>query len=246
MIKKFFKSKSPKSRSNEPKPPAHIGLILDGNRRWARRRKLSALEGHDKGLDRVEEVVRAAFDKGAEAVSLFVFSTDNWQRSDREVNHLMRLFVRFVKKETPRLLKEGVRFKVAGQVNKDLSADVREAIAHLHKASAKNKGKTVVLCFNYGGQNEIVDMVKKIVKKGLKASQIDAETIRDHLYHPEVPPLDLIIRTSGEQRISGFQLWRAAYAEMLFVDKYWPDFTKSDLEEALSVYHRRSRRFGGD
>lgn len=224
--------------------PAHIGIILDGNRRWARERNLSSLEGHNRGLKRVEEVAREAFRQGVEVVSLFVFSTENWRRTPEEVSHLMKLFVHYLKVSSRRLLKDGFRLKIAGE-DEFLSPEIKEAIARVERKSAKNSGPTVVLCFNYGGQMEILKMVKNIVKKGLKPDKIDMETLQAELYHPDIPDLDLVIRTSGEQRLSGFQLWRAAYAEMLFVDKYWPDFTPKDLRHALGAYYQRGRRFGG-
>ena len=226
--------------------PKHVGLILDGNRRWARARKLSALRGHNAGLRKIEEIVRSAFDAGVEFVSLFVFSVENWRRSTQEVEHLMKLVVRFIKKEGERLAKEGVRFQIAGRVDKTLSPEVRGAIAHMQKISAKNKGPTVVICFNYGGHLEILDMVKKIVRKKVALKDIDLELLEQNLYTPSVPALDLIIRTSGEQRLSGFQLWRTSYAELIFVKKHWPDFTKNDMAKALATYQKRQRRFGGN
>lgn len=225
-------------------PPRHIGIILDGNRRWAKQNKIPLLEGHSHGLKQVEGVVCEAFNQGVEVISLFVFSTENWHRSPSEVKHLMKLFTHYFKKESHRLLEKGYRLKIAGQINAALSGEIRAAIAKLEKMSAKNSGPTIVLCFNYGGKTEILQMVKNVVNKGLKADKIDLKTLQAELYHPEVPDIDLVIRTSGEQRLSGFQLWRAAYAEMLFVDKYWPDFTPADLRQALDVYQQRSRRFG--
>ena len=231
-----------KSQTSD-QPPKHIGIILDGNRRWAKENNISALEGHNYGLRRVEQVVRETFRLGIEVISLFVFSNENWRRTPKEVNHLMKLFIRYLKKDSQRLLKDGIRLKIAGQAQ-FLSRETKSAITEIEELSAKNTGPTVVLCFNYGGQIEILEMVKKIVKKGLRPDKIDMETLQSELYHPEVPDLDLVIRTSGEQRLSGFQLWRAAYAEILFVDKYWPDFTPADLRQALNIYYQRNRRFG--
>ena len=242
-MKKVTKNPAGDATETAVATPRHIGIILDGNRRWARENNISPLEGHNHGLKRVEQVVREAFRLGVEVISLFVFSTENWRRTPREVNHLMKLFTRYFKHESMRLIKEGFRLKIAGQDN-GLSDEIKRSIAKLEELSAKNSGPTVVLFFNYGGQTEILDMVKNIVKKGLKPDKIDMQTLQDELYLPEVPDLDLVIRTSGEQRLSGFQLWRAAYAEMLFVDKYWPDFTPLDLRLAIDTYCQRSRRFG--
>ena len=225
-------------------PPRHIGIILDGNRRWAHANNLPVIEGHDHGMKRVEEVVREAFKQGVEVVSLFVFSTENWRRSPQEVNHLMKLLIRYFRHESRKLLEEGFRFKIAGRIDRKLSREVKSAIAQVEELSAKNTGPIIVLCFNYGGQIELLEMVKNIVKKGMKPNKISLKTLQAELYHPDVPDLDLVIRTSGEQRLSGFQLWRAAYAEILFVDKYWPDFTAADLRRVLRTYYQRQRRFG--
>ena len=225
-------------------PPRHVGIILDGNRRWARKNNLPVIEGHDHGMKRVEEVVREAFKQGVEVVSLFVFSTENWRRSPQEVNHLMKLLISYFRHESRKLLEEGFRFKIAGRIDRKLSREVKSAIAQVEELSAKNTGPLIVLCFNYGGQIEILEMVKNIVKKGMKPNKISLKTLQAELYHPDVPDLDLVIRTSGERRLSGFQLWRAAYAEILFVDKYWPDFTAADLRRALETYYQRQRRFG--
>ena len=225
-------------------PPRHVGIILDGNRRWACERNLPVIEGHDHGLKRVEEVVREAFKQGVEFVSLFIFSTENWRRSPQEVNYLMKLLLHYFRNESRRLLKEGFQLKIAGQIDRKLSREVKSAIAQVEKLSAKNTGPIIIFCFNYGGQFEILEMVKNIVKKGVRPNKIDLATLEAELYHPDVPNLDLVIRTSGEQRLSGFQLWRAAYAEILFVDKYWPDFTSADLRRALKIYYQRQRRFG--
>ena len=226
--------------------PNHLGIIVDGNRRWARRQNLPVFQGHTQGLECLESVVRAAFDKGVNFVSLFVFSTDNWRRQAREVRHLMNLFLRYFKKDSQRLLDEGVQFKIAGQIAEPLSDKVQQAARQLEEASADNTGPTLVLCFNYGGRLEILDMVKQIVQQQPRPEEVTLQTIQQTLYHPDVPDLDLVIRTSGEQRLSGFQMWRASYAELLFVDKYWPDFKPADLYKALEDYQKRQRRFGGD
>ena len=245
-MKNLVKNITAKRLRNSTKRLRHIGIILDGNRRWARANKVSILEGHTHGLKRVEQVVREAFRAGIEVISLFVFSTENWHRSQREVDHLMKLFIHYLRNDSHRLLSEGIRLKIAGRIDQALSSKVKSAIARIEELSLKNTGPTVVLCFNYGGQTEILEMVRSIVRKGMKADKIDLKTLQAELYLPEIPDLDLVIRTSGEQRLSGFQLWRAAYAEMLFVDKYWPDFTAADLRQALDSYRRRGRRFGGN
>ena len=226
--------------------PRHLGIILDGNRRWAKRKGLNVFQGHLRGLIRVETIVREAFKIGVEFVSLFVFSTENWKRTKDEVNYLMDLCLRFFIKDSERLLKDGFRLKIAGRLDEDLSPEICKAIRDIEKKSAKNKGPTVIICFNYGGQVEILDMVKQIVQKQISLDKINLDTLHSALYHPEIPGLDLVIRTSGEQRLSGFQLWRAAYAEIFFVDKMWPEFTVKDLRQIIREYQKRNRRFGGN
>ncbi|MCY3804293.1 MAG: polyprenyl diphosphate synthase [Candidatus Saccharibacteria bacterium] len=233
------------SKSLETPPLNHLGFIVDGNRRWARQCGLPDFQGHTKGLETLESIVRTGFDLGIQFISLFIFSTDNWRRSRLEVNHLMRLFLKYFKTDSQRLLKEGIKFKIAGQLGEPISEKIQKAARSLEESSKNNTGPTLVLCFNYGGHTELVDMVKKIIQQKISPEQINLEIIRQSLYHPDVPDLDLIIRTSGEQRLSGFQLWRASYSELLFINKYWPDFTSEDLKQALAEYSQRHRRFGG-
>lgn len=231
----------------QSKPLNHLGIIVDGNRRWATKRGLAKFKGHSQGLKILEGIIEEVFDQGIKYVSLFIFSTDNWRRSPEEVNHLMKLFLKYFNQDSQRLIQRGVRFKIAGRIAEPLSDKVRQAALDLEKNSQHNDNdKTVVLCFNYGGQTEIVDMVKKIVEQDINSEDVDLEMVKNNLYQADVPNIDLIIRTSGEQRISGFQLWRAAYAELCFIDKFWPDFTKQDLIGALDAYRGRHRRFGGD
>ena len=227
------------------KVPRHVGIILDGNRRWARSRGLSPLEGHSYGVEQVRPVVEQAFESGVEFVSLFVFSTENWNRTPKEVKHLMSLFTQYFKKESKRLIKSGVRIKFAGRRDQQLSADMHKTIVGIEDESKDNTKGTVVFCFNYGGHAEIIDGVKKLLTDKISPEQLDIATFEQTLYHPDVPPVDLVIRTSGEQRISGFQLWRLAYAEFIFIDKYWPDFGPEDLQVALDKFAQRERRFGG-
>ena len=229
---------------SQPQLLNHIGFIVDGNRRWAKQHGLTAFQGHSQGLKSLESVVRAGFDSGIKFISLFIFSTDNWRRSRSEVEHLMKLFLQYFKKDSQRLLKRGVRFKIAGRITEPLADKIQKAAKDLEASSQHNAGPTLVLCFNYGGQTELVDMVKKIIQQKIPIEKVNQEVVRQALYHPDVPDLDLIIRTSGEQRLSGFQLWRASYSELLFIDKYWPDFTPEDLKQALGEYSRRQRRFG--
>ena len=245
---RFF-SRRPKpffTKSQLGRMPQHVGLILDGNRRWAKHRGLATLIGHRRGLACVEGVVREAFSLGVKFVSLFVFSSENWKRSKKEVECLMSLFLRFCREDSQRLIAEGFQIRFAGRTKQDLSEEIQKSIRQIERKSKKNTGPTVVVCLNYGGRLELVDAVQKIIKRKLKPSSVNEKRLSQHLYHPDVPDLDLIIRTSGEQRISGFQLWRATYAEFLFVRKCWPDFRPRDLRQALAIYVGRSRRFGGN
>ncbi|MCA9349056.1 di-trans,poly-cis-decaprenylcistransferase [Candidatus Saccharibacteria bacterium] len=225
--------------------PKHIGIILDGNRRWAEENGLPTMEGHRKGADNIEFVAEALFDKGVEYVSLFVFSTENWKRTTEEVGYLMKLFVKLFKKDSQRLIDRGYRILFAGRRDGKINKDISEAIEDLEDSSKNGKNGTLVFCFNYGGTTEIVDAVKGIVESGINPEDIDEQTLSENMYQPEVPPIDLLVRTSGEQRISGFQLWRAAYAELLFIDKHWPDFSPADATMIIDEFSARNRRFGG-
>ena len=224
------------------KIPKHVGIILDGNRRWAKERDLSSLEGHRQGMEQVEPILNAAQKEGVKYLSLFVFSSENWRRTVKEVNYLMDLILAYFKNERDRLLSANYCLKFLGRQDK-LSPEVLEAIKETQDLSANKTGLTVVICLDYGGQFEIVDACQALIKAGIK--KVTPKALAKHLYQPEVPDLDLVIRTSGEQRLSGFLLWRAAYAELIFLDKYWPDFGPRDLKDCLVRYDRRQRRFGG-
>lgn len=223
--------------------PQHLGLILDGNRRWAKANGLPQLEGHRKGYENLKTIGKAAIKRGVKYVSAYVFSTENWQRSQEEVDYLMKLLLWVAKHEVNELHKEGIRVRFAGSKDK-LNNKVIQAIADAEKKTSENNRGELILCLNYGGQQEIADAVKEIIKHGTKPAEVTPDLIAEHLYLPDVPPVDLVIRTSGEQRLSNFMLWRSAYSELLFVDKHWPAFTEEDLDSALADYASRIRRFG--
>lgn len=223
--------------------PKHLGLILDGNRRWAKKKGLPTLEGHRQGSEVFKEIALDAFSRGVKYVSAFVFSTENWSRTEEEVSYLMKLVVKATEKYLDEFDKAGIRVVILGR-RSDLPEDVLKSIERTEAKTKDNTQGTLALCFNYGGQEELVDAVKHLVASGLAPREITADTIHGALYCPEIPNVDLLIRTSGEQRTSGFMLYRAAYAELMFVDKYWPDFTKDDLGAALHDYAARERRFG--
>lgn len=217
--------------------PNHIGFIVDGNRRWAKERGLSTLEGHKRGLDLVEEVAEKCFNDGIKYASFYIFSTENWERSSEEVSYLMKMVIMNVKRLVKRCLKNDVRIAILGSRER-LSKDVLKAVDSAEIDTKDCKKGLLGICFNYGGRKEIVDAVNKI------DGEVTEEALTASLYHPEMPNLDMLVRTSGEQRISGFMLWRAAYAELLFVDKYWPDMTMPDVDGFYAEYERRNRRFG--
>lgn len=224
--------------------PQHVGIILDGNRRWAKAQGLTSLQGHLKGYRNFHDVALYLLKtKKVPYVSAYVFSTENWSRTKSEVNYLMKLVLRALKEFLKEFHEEGIRIVVLGSREK-LSKSVIKAIDKAESDTHNNNQGTLALCFNYGGQGELVEAAKAIINAELPAESVTPSVLADHLYHPEVPPLDLIIRTSGEQRLSGFMLWRAAYAELYFVDKHWPDFGLADTDEALADYSQRQRRFG--
>jgi undecaprenyl diphosphate synthase len=230
-------------KTSNPTTPRHLGIILDGNRRWAKQSGLPKLEGHRKGYENLKTVCEAALDAGIEYVSAYVFSTENWNRSKTEVNYLMRLLKWVATEEVDEFLKKNIRVRFAGtkeRLNKDI---VRLIEAAEEKTKHCNRGE-LILCLNYGGHQELVDAAAKLVADGLKPEQVTEDELEKRLYVPDVPPVDLIIRTSGEQRLSNFMLWRAAYSELMFVETHWPDFSGQDLKDCLSEYAKRHRRFG--
>lgn len=224
--------------------PSHVGIILDGNRRWAKENNLPSLEGHRRGSEVFRTISLAAFDSGVKYLSAYVFSTENWQRTKEEVNYLMKLVIKAVEKYLADYQKKGIKLVIVGDRSK-LSREVLESINKTQELTKNNARGTLVLGFNYGGQQEILDATKKIINSSLPASQVTKEIFEQNLYAPEVPEVDLLIRTSGELRTSGFMLWRSAYAELVFSSKLWPDYTVEDFKDALDEYYNRHRRFGG-
>lgn len=223
--------------------PTHIGIIMDGNRRWAKQRKLNPIKGHDAGMETLHKITWHAIKKEVKFLTVYAFSTENWQRTQGEVGHLMKLVIEAYKRYLDEFDKAGVRLIMLGNP-KGVDKKVLSTIKAAEKRTVNNTKMTVSVCFNYGGQLEIADAVKKIVKKGIKPADINEQTVTDNLYHPEVPPVDIIVRTSGELRLSNFMLWRAAYSELMFIDKHWPDFNEADLDKVIDEYNHRQRRFG--
>jgi undecaprenyl diphosphate synthase len=224
--------------------PAHVGYIIDGNRRWAKARGMPGFEGHRAGYHTLKDVLLETIHSGVFYVSAYVFSTENWKRSEKEVGNLMNLLLRVLKTDAHIFVENNVKMRVLGSRD-GLSDKVIKAINDTEKLTENMTGGEILLCLNYGGQQELVEAVKSIVREQTNADAITAETLSSHLYASDVPPCDLIVRTSGEQRLSNFMLWRSAYSELLFVDTLWPDMTKQDVTAILEEYTRRKRRFGG-
>ena len=221
--------------------PNHLGLILDGNRRWAKNRGLSSIEGHKKGFETFKVIADAGLERGVKYLSLYAFSTENWARSNDEVSFLMTFLKKLLKQHIQELHKKGVRFVWFGCTDK-LDAKIVTLLRDAEELTEKNTAATFALCFNYGGQQEIVDAARAAVDAG---EEVTEDSITKHLYGGKaIPPVDFLIRTSGEQRISNFMLWRAAYSELYFTDVLWPDFSIKDLDVALADYASRQRRFG--
>jgi undecaprenyl diphosphate synthase len=223
--------------------PRHIAIVMDGNRRWARAKRLPAIAGHRQGVETIRRTVKAARDRGVEFVTLFSFSTENWKRDPEEVGGLMRLLEETIRRETPTLVQDGVRLCIIGRV-RELSDGVRRAMEESARATDAGKNGTMTIAFNYGGRAEIVDAVKRLISDGLPATEVDEHAIAARLYAPEHPDPDLLIRTGGELRVSNFLLWEVAYAEMWATDVLWPDFAVEHLDAALASYAGRERRFG--
>jgi undecaprenyl diphosphate synthase len=220
--------------------PNHLGIILDGNRRWAKERGLSSFEGHRKGLEKVKKIVNWSRERGIKTLTLFVFSTENWKRAKSEVNFLMTLAKKALTNDLEEYANKGVKIRVIGQREK-LSADLQKEITKIEGLTKDNKDITLNLALSYGGRTEIVEAVKNIVRKKISPEKITEEVIKENLWTSDV---DLIIRTGKEQRISNFLIWQAAYSELYFCPKYWPDFNEMDLDQALAEYSSRQRRFG--
>jgi len=228
--------------------PDHVAIVMDGNGRWANRQGLTRIEGHRAGEAALLDVVAGAIQIGVKHLSVYAFSTENWSRSPDEVRFLMGFNRDVLHRRRDQLNDWGVRVRWAGRRPR-LWRSVIDELQFAERLTAHNDVLTLTMCVNYGGRNEITDAVRAIadeVKAGrLKPSGISEKTIRKHLYIPDVPDVDLFVRSSGEQRTSNFQLWQSAYSEMVFLDTLWPDFSRVDLWQAIELYASRARRFGG-
>jgi undecaprenyl diphosphate synthase len=229
----------PRIEAGTGQRPRHVAIIMDGNGRWAKKRLLPRAMGHKKGVETVRNIVRAAGDLGLEALSLYAFSSENWKRPEDEVSDLMGLMRQFIKSDLDKFVANGVRLKIIGNY-KALEPDIVDMLEDALTRTSHNE-RTVAVALNYGSQDEIARAAQAAAAKGT----VTAEAIEAHLDTADLPPLDLVIRTSGEQRLSNFMLWQAAYAEFWFTETLWPDFTKAELARALDDFASRQRRFGG-
>jgi undecaprenyl diphosphate synthase len=223
--------------------PRHVAIIMDGNRRWARARGLTDLEGHAAGVEAIRGLLRHVVRRGVPILSLYAFSRENWARSDAEVVGLFGLLEQAIRSETPELKAQGVRVQLLGRPD-ELPDDTRRSIHSALEATSGGERLLLNVAFNYAGRTELVDAVRRIVASGVRAEDVDEATIADALYTAGLPDPDLVVRTGGEQRISNFLIWQAAYAEFYFSAVLWPDFDAAEFDAALLAFAQRSRRFG--
>lgn len=224
----------------------HIAIIMDGNGRWAKQRNLPRTMGHKNGVEKVREIAIYANKLGLKCLTLYAFSTENWKRPEKEVNYIMSLPKIFFKAYLKELMENNIKVTMIGDLKK-IPNEAKEVFKDAIKATSKNTGMILNFALNYGGQNEIVRAAKKFAKdyKNGKVNSLDEESFKSYLYTKDLPEVDFMIRTSNEQRISNFLLYQLAYSELIFMDTYWPDFKKEDLDKAIEIYKSRNRRFGG-
>lgn len=223
--------------------PHHVAIIMDGNRRWARERGLPEAQGHAAGVEAIRPIVERSVERGIRVLSIYAFSRENWQRASHEVRTLFTLLESAIRDETPRLVEQGVRVQLLGRIE-ELGEGTRASIEDALAATAAGTRMILNVAFNYSSRSEIVDAVRRCVDDGLTAAEVTEEAIDARLYTAGLAEPDLLIRTGGDQRVSNFLLWQAAYAELYFCDRYWPDFDRDAYDQALAEYARRSRRFG--
>ncbi|KUJ84322.1 di-trans,poly-cis-decaprenylcistransferase [Microbulbifer flavimaris] len=228
--------------------PSHIAIIMDGNGRWAARRGLSPSAGHKAGVERIRDLLTACRERGVEVLTLFAFSSENWQRPPKEVELLMSLFHSYLGREARRMKEEGVRLRVIGRRDR-FSPRLQKAIAEAESATAGGERGTLVIAADYGGRWDIAEAARQMAEEVAAGSRspdsITEESLGGYMALADLPPVDLLIRSSGEQRISNFILWQSAYSEFYFTDTLWPDFGTAELDEAIQAYQRRDRRYGG-
>lgn len=237
-------TKKKKSEKFDKKNPCHIAIIMDGNGRWAQSRGLERVEGHKASRKAIRESVEGAMEQGVPFLSLFAFSTENWSRPKTEIFAIFRIFTQVLKEESPELHEKGVKIIVSGSVQKFplyLQKELEKSI----ELTKDNQLLLLNICLDYSGKTDILQAVNKILKNTTRDKKITEDVLEENLLTHPLPPVDLLIRTSGEQRISNFMLWQIAYAELFFSNFFWPDFTKAELNKAILEYQKRDRRFGG-
>jgi undecaprenyl diphosphate synthase len=239
---------APSAPQRQPGVPVHVGVIMDGNGRWAARRGLPRIEGHRRGVEALRETVRAAIEFGVGYLTVYSFSQENWSRPAEEVADLMGLLKRFIRNDLDELHRTGVKIKVIG-ARDNLKSDIRSLLEAAEERTRANAGLTLIVAFNYGSRQEIASAARALAEAAaaglIKPSQIDEAMFARHLDTAGIPDPDLIIRTSGEQRLSNFLLWQAAYSELVFLPMHWPDFNREAFSTALGEFSARERRFGG-
>ena len=227
------------SKENHPK---HVAIIMDGNGRWAKKQGKKRMFGHEKGAEAAENIIEYASNSGVRYLTLYTFSTENWKRPEEEVNFLFKLFIKYLESRMKKIISKGVRMRFSGRIDK-MPEDIQIACKRIEEKSKNNNKLDLIMALNYGARQEITDAVNKLIYEEKK--EITKEDIKNNLYLPDVPDVDLLIRTSGEKRISNFLLWQIAYSELYFTDVLWPDFDEKEFDKALYDYARRERRFGG-
>lgn len=227
--------------------PTHLGFIVDGNRRWAKEHGLPSSEGHRRGYEVLKKIAYVCKDRGIKYMSAYIFSSENWGRSADEVGYLMKLFLFAFRHDMRKFIDDGFRIVFLGRRDR-VSQEILDIMDEAETESAGNSDATLAIHFNYGGHAEIIDAARHLaadVQSGrADLAEMTDDKFRQYLYHPEVPDMDMMVRTSGEQRVSGFALWRIAYSELMFLDKKWPDMTEADIDTVIAEYSHRNRRFG--
>jgi len=244
-IRNFF---SPTTRQNgqpadERVLPHHVAIIMDGNGRWATRRRLPRVAGHRAGVNALRRIVECCADEGVRILSVYAFSTENWGRPREEVDALMRIFWETIRSDLQKLHRNGVRLRHLGRLE-ELAPDIQKAVKYSVDLTKDNQGVTLNVCFNYGGRAELIDAIRQIILDGVAPEQVNEELVSNYLYTRGLPDPDLIIRTASEMRLSNFLIWQSAYSEYYATPTLWPDFSRKDFIQALDAYSHRQRRFG--
>lgn len=239
----FFSRKKNIEETSDLLIPQHIAIIMDGNARWAKEKNLPLQIGHKTGANNLQKVSEACIELGVKFLTVYAFSSENWNRPPEEVSYLMKLLEEYLDKETKPLIEKDVKIIISGNLQK-LAESTKEKIKKIEDLTKNNGALTLNVAFSYGARQEIVDAVKKIIEEKIPAEKIDENLISTKLYHPEIPDPDLLIRTAGDLRISNFLLWQIAYCEFYFTETYWPDFSKKNLLEAINSFNKRERRYG--